>query len=76
LNFQNRKIQKLFVLPFSDLTGNESYIGGKYIDLTMPKGILLLSISINRIIHIVLIITISCPKVPLENDLNIAISGR
>jgi uncharacterized protein (DUF1684 family) len=53
MNFQNRKNTKLFVLPFSDLTsGNESYIGGKYIDLTMPKGNTI-AISINRIIHII-----------------------
>lgn len=44
-------------LPFSDLTcGTESYLGGKYIDLKIPKGIRLPSISIFPTTHIVLII--------------------
>jgi hypothetical protein len=48
LNFQNRKNTKIICFAFQILLQGESYIGGKYIDLTMQKGIL--SISINRIL--------------------------
>ncbi len=62
-------------LPFSDLTnGNESYIGGRYIDLIIPETEFI-TIDFNKAYnpycaynHIY-----SCPKVPLENDLPIAI---
>jgi uncharacterized protein (DUF1684 family) len=64
-------------LPFSDLTsGKESYIGGRYIDLTIPKSstmILDFNTAYNPYCaynHIY-----SCPLVPLENDLNVAIEA-
>ena len=62
-------------LPFSDLTcGNESYIGGKYIDLKIPQGDTIV-IDFNRSYNPYCAYSpkYSCPKVPLENDLKIAI---
>jgi uncharacterized protein (DUF1684 family) len=62
-------------LPFSDLSsGNESYIGGKYIDLKIPKG-KTIAIDFNTSYNPYCAYNhkYSCPKVPLENDLNIEI---
>ena len=62
-------------LPFSDLTcGDESYIGGKYIDLKIPQGDTVV-IDFNRSYNPYCAYSpkYSCPKVPLENDLKIAI---
>jgi uncharacterized protein (DUF1684 family) len=62
-------------LPFSDLTcGNESYIGGKYIDMKIPQGDTIV-IDFNRSYNPYCAYSpkYSCPKVPLENDLKIAI---
>lgn len=62
-------------LPFSDLTsGKESYIGGKYIDMKTPKGNTIV-IDFNRAYNPLCAYNsnYSCPKVPLENDLNIEI---
>ncbi|HEX9152736.1 MAG TPA: DUF1684 domain-containing protein [Flavobacterium sp.] len=64
-------------LPFSDLTsGDESYIGGKYIDLRIPKGDTI-SIDFNTSYNPYCAYNhkYSCPKVPLENDLNIKIKA-
>lgn len=64
-------------LPFSDLTsGNESYIGGKYIDLKIPKG-KTIAIDFNTSYNPYCAYNhkYSCPKVPLENDLNIEIKA-
>jgi uncharacterized protein len=62
-------------LPFSDLTsGNESYIGGKYIDMKTPTGdtiVIDFNMSYNPLCAYNS--KYSCPKVPLENDLNIEI---
>jgi hypothetical protein len=62
-------------LPFSDLTcGKECYIGGKYIDMKTPTTDTIVNdfnTSYNPLCaynH-----KYSCPKVPLENDLNIEI---
>ena len=64
-------------LPFSDLTsGKSSYIGGRYIDLRIPKSstvILDFNTAYNPYCaynHIY-----SCPLVPLENDLTVAIEA-
>lgn len=62
-------------LPFSDLTsGKETYIGGRYVDLRIQKGTTW-KIDFNKAYnpycaynHVY-----SCPIVPLENDLNVAI---
>lgn len=62
-------------LPFSDLSsGNESYIGGKYIDLKIPKGDTI-TIDFNKSYnpYCAYNFKYSCPKLPLENDLNIEI---
>jgi uncharacterized protein (DUF1684 family) len=62
-------------LPFSDLTcGNESYIGGKYIDMKIPKGdTIVIDFNTSYNPYCAYNSKYSCPKVPLENDLNIEI---
>jgi uncharacterized protein (DUF1684 family) len=62
-------------LPFSDLTcGNESYIGGKYIDMKIPQGdTIVIDFNASYNPYCAYSHKYSCPKVPLENDLKIAI---
>lgn len=58
-------------LPFTDLTsGNESYIGGRYIDLEIPKGKTII-VDFNQAYnpYCAYNIKYSCPIVPFENDL-------
>jgi uncharacterized protein (DUF1684 family) len=64
-------------LPFSDLTsGKESYIGGKYIDLRIPKGdTIVIDFNTSYNPYCAYNHKYSCPKVPLENDLNIEIKA-
>lgn len=64
-------------LPFSDLTcGNESYIGGKYIDMKVPKGeTMVIDFNTSYNPYCAYTHKYSCPKVPLENDLNIEIKA-
>ena len=64
-------------LPFSDLTsGNESYIGGKYIDMKTPKGdTIVIDFNTSYNPYCAYNNKYSCPKVPLENDLNIEIKA-
>ena len=62
-------------LPFSDLTcGKESYIGGRYIDMRIPKGETVL-LDFNKAYNPYCAYNhrYSCPIVPLENDLDVAI---
>ena len=62
-------------LPFSDFTcGNQSYIGGRYIDLRKPKSDKI-TIDFNKSYNPYCAYNhkYSCPIVPLENDLKIAI---
>ena len=64
-------------LPFSDTTsGKESYIGGRYIDLRVPKG-KSIAIDFNKAYNPYCAYNsqYSCPIVPLENDLDIAIEA-
>jgi len=64
-------------LPFSDLTsGKESYIGGRYIDLTVPKGNTI-AVDFNQAYNPYCAYNhkYSCPIVPLENDLNVEIKA-
>lgn len=64
-------------LPFSDLTsGKETYIGGRYIDLKIPKGNTIV-IDFNQTYNPYCAYNhkYSCPIVPLENDLNVAIEA-
>jgi uncharacterized protein len=59
-------------LPFSDLTcGKESYIGGRYIDMRIPKGDTV-TIDFNKAYNPYCAYNhkYSCPIVPLENDLD------
>ncbi|MDD5149959.1 MAG: DUF1684 domain-containing protein [Flavobacterium sp.] len=64
-------------LPFSDLTsGNESYIGGKYIDLKIPKeDTIAIDFNTSYNPYCAYSHRYSCPIVPLENDLNIEINA-
>lgn len=64
-------------LPFSDLTsGNESYIGGKYIDMKIPTGdTITIDFNTSYNPYCAYNHKYSCPKVPLENDLNVAIKA-
>jgi hypothetical protein len=74
---KQKKYKDYLFLPFSDLmSGNESYIGGKYIDLKIPKDNTI-AIDFNRSYnpYCAYNYKYSCPKVPLENDLNIAINA-
>lgn len=62
-------------LPFFDFTcGKESYMGGRYLDLKAPKSDFLV-IDFNNAYNPYCAYSdrYSCPKVPLENDLNIEI---
>jgi uncharacterized protein len=62
-------------LPFSDLTcGKESYIGGRYIDMRIPKTNTV-TIDFNKAYnpYCAYNYKYSCPIVPLENDLNIEV---
>ena len=64
-------------LPFSDLTsGKESYIGGKYIDLRITKGdTIVIDFNTSYNPYCAYNHKYSCPKVPLENDLDIEIKA-
>jgi uncharacterized protein (DUF1684 family) len=62
-------------LPFSDLTsGKESYIGGRYIDVKIPKGDTM-AIDFNQAYNPYCAYNhkYSCPIVPQDNDLDIEI---
>lgn len=62
-------------LPFSDEScGKESYIGGRYLDLRIPTSNTIV-VDFNKAYNPYCAYNhkYSCPKVPLENDLNIAI---
>ena len=81
--FQNLDLMKkkgfrdYLFLPFSDLTsGNESYIGGRYIDMRIPKGKTVL-IDFNQAYNPYCAYNpkYSCPLVPLQNDLMIEIKA-
>lgn len=64
-------------LPFSDKTcGKGSYIGGRYIDLKIPKG-KTIAIDFNQSYnpYCAYNYKYSCPIVPLENDLDIEIKA-
>ena len=72
---KKEQYKEYLFLPFSDLTcGNESYIGGKYIDMKIPQGDSIV-IDFNRSYNPYCAYSpkYSCPKVPLENDLKTAI---
>lgn len=71
------KYKNYLFLPFSDLTsGKQSYIGGRYIDLEIPKGNTI-AIDFNQAYnpYCAYNYEYSCPLVPLENDLKIEIKA-
>ena len=72
---KKKEFKNYLFLPFSDLSsGNESYIGGKYIDLKIPKGeTIAIDFNTSYNPYCAYNHKYSCPKVPLENDLNIEI---
>jgi uncharacterized protein (DUF1684 family) len=74
---KKKEYKDYLFLPFSDLTsGNESYIGGKYIDLRIPKGdTIVIDFNTSYNPYCAYNHKYSCPKVPLENDLNIEIKA-
>lgn len=64
-------------LPFTDVTtGDETYGGGRYIDLKIPKADEI-TIDFNKAYnpYCAYSTNYSCPKVPSENDLQIRISA-
>lgn len=64
-------------LPFSDETcGKESYIGGRYVDMRIQKGTTWI-LDFNRAYnpYCAYNYKYSCPIVPLENDLDVAIKA-
>lgn len=73
----HEKYKNYLFLPFSDLTtGKQSYIGGRYIDLQIPKGNTI-AIDFNQAYnpYCAYNYEYSCPLVPLENDLKIEIKA-
>lgn len=62
-------------LPFSDLTcGKESYIGGRYMDMRIPKtGTMTIDFNKAYNPYCAYNPKYSCPLIPLENDLDIEI---
>jgi len=64
-------------LPFSDQTcGKTSYIGGRYIDFKIPKTTTV-TLDFNKAYNPYCAYNskYSCPKIPLENDLEIEIKA-
>jgi len=74
---KQKKYKDYLFLPFSDLTsGKESYIGGKYIDLKTPKGnTIVIDFNTSYNPYCAYNHKYSCPKVPLENDLDVEIKA-
>ncbi|TRX37596.1 DUF1684 domain-containing protein [Flavobacterium restrictum] len=72
---KEKKYKDYLFLPFSDLTsGRESYIGGKYIDLKIPAGdTIFIDFNTSYNPYCAYSHRYSCPKVPLENDLDVEI---
>ena len=74
---QKKGYKDYLFLPFSDLTnGKETYIGGRYIDLRIQKGTTW-TIDFNKAYnpYCAYNYKYSCPIVPLDNDLPIAIKA-
>ncbi|MCL9808599.1 DUF1684 domain-containing protein [Flavobacterium luminosum] len=64
-------------LPFSDMTnGSETYIGGRYLDMRIPKEKMVI-IDFNKAYnpYCAYNYKYSCPVVPLENDLKVEIKA-
>ncbi len=74
---KKKEFENDLFLPFSDLTcGNESYIGGRYIDLKIPKGeTIAIDFNTSYNPYCAYSHRYSCPIVPLENDLKVTIKA-
>ena len=74
---KKKEYKDYLFLPFSDLTsGKESYIGGKYIDLRIPKGdTIVIDFNTSYNPYCAYNHKYSCPKVPLKNDMDIEIKA-
>lgn len=73
---KTEKYKDLLFFPFTDLTnGDETYGGGRYIDLYIPKDGNVLTIDFNEAYNPNCAYShhYSCPLVPSENDMNIAV---
>lgn len=72
----NRKVYEDYLfLPFSDLTNEaETYVGGRYLDFRIPTGdTVVLDFNLAYNPYCAYNYDYSCPLVPLENDLPVAI---
>lgn len=81
--YQSHRLRKMekyknnLFLPFTDLTsGESSYIGGRFIDLTIPKGDTI-EINFNKAYnpYCAYSYRYSCPIPPVENHLKVAIKA-
>ena len=76
---KTKEYKNYLFLPFTDLTsGNETYGGGRYIDLTIPKGKKgTIIIDFNKAYHPYCAYSdkYSCPIPPRENRLNVKIEA-
>jgi hypothetical protein len=74
---KQKKYKVYSFLPFSDRTsGHENCLGGRYVDLKMPKGNTgAIDFNTSYNLYCAYNYKYSCPKVPLENDLNIAVNA-
>jgi len=74
---QKKGYEDYLFLPFTDTTnGKETYIGGRYLDFKIPKGSKVI-INFNKAYnpYCAYNYNYSCPIVPMENDLNIAVEA-
>ncbi|WP_010179650.1 DUF1684 domain-containing protein [Aquimarina agarilytica] len=74
---KSKKYRNRLFLPFNDLTnGNETYAGGRYIDLSIPEGDLII-IDFNKSYNPFCVYNhgYSCPVPPIENNLTIRIEA-
>ena len=74
---KNKEDANNLFLPFSDLTsGKESYIGGRYIDIKIPEGdTIIIDFNTAYNPYCAYSYKYSCPIVPLENNLPVAINA-
>ena len=64
----------LFLPFFDETSGKESYIGGKYIDVKIPKGnTIVIDFNTSYNPYCAYSHHYSCPRVPMGNDLKVAI---
>lgn len=73
----NPEYQDYLFLPFTDQTsGSESYGGGRYLDVRIPKGdTMIINFNLAYNPYCAYSNRYSCPRVPANNDLPIAIKA-